>query len=155
MNSKILESVIADYLAREQLGLQRYGTTVDRTDLSAADWLKHLREELMDATLYAAALEAQAKRTERQAYEAECYRWICQQFNDMKTSTSERLMECLDLEGQAYEDLDELISRKLCKGKSLTDLRVELDFEKSLGTEVNDVNEKVGKPSWDVTRYMK
>jgi hypothetical protein len=37
---------------REALGLQKYGTTVDRTDLHAADWLQHAIEEASDLLLY-------------------------------------------------------------------------------------------------------
>ncbi len=47
-----LEKVIQDLKDREQLGKQRYGTTVDRTDLSRDDWEQHLYEELLDAVMY-------------------------------------------------------------------------------------------------------
>lgn len=50
--SKILMQVIADLVKREETGLKKYGTTVDRKDLSSADWLQHQYEELLDAALY-------------------------------------------------------------------------------------------------------
>jgi NTP pyrophosphatase (non-canonical NTP hydrolase) len=50
--SKTLEAVIRDLSHREQRGLNKYGTTVDRTDLSPLDWQKHLYEELLDACMY-------------------------------------------------------------------------------------------------------
>ena len=37
---------------RSSVGIEKYGTTLDRQDLSTLEWLKHLQEELMDATLY-------------------------------------------------------------------------------------------------------
>ena len=37
---------------REQFGLGKYGTTVDRTDLSVKQWLQHAKEEAMDSVLY-------------------------------------------------------------------------------------------------------
>jgi hypothetical protein len=37
------------------------------------------------------------------------YRWICDRFNGMKTSESERFLECLGIEGSVYRPLDELI----------------------------------------------
>lgn len=37
---------------RERFGLAKYGTTVDRTDLQAADWLQHAIEEASDLLLY-------------------------------------------------------------------------------------------------------
>lgn len=44
---------------RDAAGRKKYGTTLDRTDLSHADWLQHMAEELLDAAGYALA----AKRT--------------------------------------------------------------------------------------------
>lgn len=37
---------------RERFGLAKYGTTVDRTDLHAGDWLQHAIEEASDLLLY-------------------------------------------------------------------------------------------------------
>ena len=55
--SKILTEVIEDFQAREKKGLETYGTTLDRKDLSTSQWLVHLREELQDAILYLKKLE--------------------------------------------------------------------------------------------------
>lgn len=48
----ILESVIYRMRERSELGIKKYGTTLDRNDLSFYDWLVHLQEELMDSILY-------------------------------------------------------------------------------------------------------
>jgi hypothetical protein len=48
----IVESVIKKYRQRSQAGIKKYGTMLTRDDLSTLDWLKHLQEELQDATLY-------------------------------------------------------------------------------------------------------
>ena len=48
----IVDRVIAKYNERSQLGIKKYGTMLTRDDLSELDWLKHLQEELQDATLY-------------------------------------------------------------------------------------------------------
>ena len=48
----IVESVIDKYKERSETGIRKYGTTMDRNDLNLSDWLTHLQEELMDATLY-------------------------------------------------------------------------------------------------------
>ena len=37
---------------REELGLKKYGTTVDREDLTLRDWLQHAYEESLDKSLY-------------------------------------------------------------------------------------------------------
>ena len=55
--SKILTEVIEDFQQREKKGLEAYGTTLDRKDLSTSQWLVHLREELQDAILYLKKLE--------------------------------------------------------------------------------------------------
>lgn len=57
MDSNILNLVIEDMRRREEAGLSKYGTTMDRTDLNTNDWLVHMREELMDAILYLKKLE--------------------------------------------------------------------------------------------------
>lgn len=51
-NSLILSAVIDDLKRREAKGLETYGTTIDRTDLSQLEWMTHLYEELLDASLY-------------------------------------------------------------------------------------------------------
>ena len=50
--SKIEDSVCSKILERAEVGLYKYGTTMERTDLSRLDWLKHSQEELMDACVY-------------------------------------------------------------------------------------------------------
>ena len=47
-----VESVRTKMLERSAVGLAKYGVTTERGDLSHADWLKHLQEELMDAAVY-------------------------------------------------------------------------------------------------------
>lgn len=48
----IVDRVIAKYHERSQAGIKKYGTMLTRDDLSELEWLKHLQEELQDATLY-------------------------------------------------------------------------------------------------------
>lgn len=55
--SKILTEVIKDLQNREKKGIETYGTTLDRKDLTTSQWLVHLREELQDAILYLKKLE--------------------------------------------------------------------------------------------------
>lgn len=52
IKDSIVESVITQFKARSRVGIDKYGVTLDRTDLNTLEWLKHLQEELMDATLY-------------------------------------------------------------------------------------------------------
>lgn len=52
MKDKIVEQVKEKFSERSETGIAKYGTTLERGDLSLLDWLSHLQEELMDATLY-------------------------------------------------------------------------------------------------------
>lgn len=52
MKDTIVQSVIDKYISRSNVGVKKYGVTLDRNDLSLVEWLRHLQEELQDATLY-------------------------------------------------------------------------------------------------------
>ena len=58
----ILLRVLAKYYERSETGIKKYGRTLDRDDLSFLDWLNHLQEELMDATLYIEKLKKEAQK---------------------------------------------------------------------------------------------
>lgn len=57
----IVESVISQYRERSEVGIKKYNNTMDRKDLSNLDWLTHLQQELMDATLYIEKLKNELK----------------------------------------------------------------------------------------------
>ena len=57
----IVDSVVASYRQRSLVGIKKYNKTLDRNDLSLLDWLQHLQEELMDATLYIEKLKKSIK----------------------------------------------------------------------------------------------
>jgi len=52
MEDTIVELVIEQFKQRSEVGIKKYGVTLDRTDLTPLDWMNHLQQELMDATLY-------------------------------------------------------------------------------------------------------
>ena len=58
MEDKVVKRVLEAYKKRSKVGIEKYGTTLERKDLSSLDWLQHLQEELMDATLYLEALKS-------------------------------------------------------------------------------------------------
>lgn len=45
-------SVVEKFQARSRVGYLKYNTNTTRQDLSTLDWLEHLQDELMDATIY-------------------------------------------------------------------------------------------------------
>jgi hypothetical protein len=63
----IVIAVFAKYAERSQRGIEKYGTMLTRTDLNLTDWLNHLQEELMDATLYIEKLKADLKQAQKAA----------------------------------------------------------------------------------------
>lgn len=48
----IVESVIKKFKERSNVGIKKYGTTLDRTDVNFDGWAEHLQQELMDGILY-------------------------------------------------------------------------------------------------------
>lgn len=50
--SQVTEQVINDIQQRELKGIETYGTTMDRNDLSQDQWLQHAYEEALDFCIY-------------------------------------------------------------------------------------------------------
>ena len=50
--SKIEDRVCQKIQDRADMGFKKYGVTVERDDLNFIEWMIHLQEELMDATVY-------------------------------------------------------------------------------------------------------
>lgn len=48
----IEEQVIAKIRDRREMGVKKYGKTMNRTDLSHRQWLIHAQEEAMDLAIY-------------------------------------------------------------------------------------------------------
>ena len=50
--SSVENKVCIKILDRAEVGEKKYGTTMERTDLSTIDWVKHAQEEAMDLSVY-------------------------------------------------------------------------------------------------------
>lgn len=50
--SRVEDKVAAKLQDRADRGFKKYGTTMERSDLTLREWLVHLQEELMDASVY-------------------------------------------------------------------------------------------------------
>jgi hypothetical protein len=48
----VVRAICEKFLQRSAVGRAKYGTDLDRTDLSPLDWIQHAQEEHMDAILY-------------------------------------------------------------------------------------------------------
>lgn len=48
----IVTAIVAKFEERAKKGKEKYGTDLDRKDLSVLDWIQHAQEEHMDAILY-------------------------------------------------------------------------------------------------------
>ena len=70
IEDSIVKSVMAKFYERSQTGLRKYGTTLDRNDLNTLEWLNHLQEELMDATLYVERLKQELRLTKMMSDDA-------------------------------------------------------------------------------------
>ena len=57
----IVEAIRTQLKDRSDVGIRKYNTTLDRTDLSLLDWLEEFKQELMDATLYLERLKREIK----------------------------------------------------------------------------------------------
>jgi hypothetical protein len=48
----VVASVISKFRSRSNIGIEKYGVTLDREDLSLLEWINHAQEEAMDLILY-------------------------------------------------------------------------------------------------------
>jgi hypothetical protein len=59
MTDAITEAVVVQLRTRAKKGKLKYGTTMERDDLTLMQWLQHLQEELMDAAVYVEKLKGE------------------------------------------------------------------------------------------------
>lgn len=52
VSDTVTDEVIQDIKARREAGLKKYGTTLDRTDLTQKEWIQHAYEEALDLACY-------------------------------------------------------------------------------------------------------
>ena len=63
-----VEKEVTQLRDREEEGLRKYGVTTERTDLTPLQWLQHLQEELMDASVYIEKLKNELKETQKKDF---------------------------------------------------------------------------------------
>jgi hypothetical protein len=62
----IVTSIIKQFEERSAMGKAKYGTDLDRTDLSLVEWIEHAKQEHMDAILYLEKIKWQFLQEEQQ-----------------------------------------------------------------------------------------
>jgi len=62
MEDYIVDAVREKLRNRSQVGVQKYGTTMARQDLTKLDWLNHAQEEAMDLAVYLERLIIEEKK---------------------------------------------------------------------------------------------
>jgi len=94
IEDKIVLRVLARFSERSQVGINKYNTTLERTDLSTLEWLTHAQEEAMDFVLYLERLKDEFKNKQQQnedypcAFENGCDGFMCYnciKINEFKT----------------------------------------------------------------------
>jgi hypothetical protein len=59
---KIVKNVIDKFQERSDVGIEKYGVTLEREDLTTLQWINHAQEEAMDFCLYLERLKVQENR---------------------------------------------------------------------------------------------
>jgi hypothetical protein len=62
----IVASIIKQFEERSVKGKEKYGTDLDRTDLSLVEWIEHAKQEHMDAILYLEKIKWHVLQEEQQ-----------------------------------------------------------------------------------------
>lgn len=52
VTDSVVDSIIDQFVERASFGKTKYGTDLDRNDLSILEWIEHAKQEHMDAILY-------------------------------------------------------------------------------------------------------
>ena len=65
IEDQIVIRVLSRFSERSQVGINKYNTTLERTDLSTLEWLTHAQEEAMDFVLYLERLKDEFKNTDK------------------------------------------------------------------------------------------
>ena len=66
MVDNIVEQVREDLLRRSQIGIKKYNTTLERTDLNLKDWMQHSYEECLDMANYLKRCIIELENSEKQ-----------------------------------------------------------------------------------------
>ena len=63
----VVERVVDKFVSRSDVGFKKYGVTLEEDKSNIFQWINHLQEELMDATLYLQKLKQSTTEELQQA----------------------------------------------------------------------------------------
>jgi len=58
----VVQSINKKFVARAEVGYNKYNATMDRDDLTTDEWINHAMEEMMDMLLYMEKLRIELKK---------------------------------------------------------------------------------------------
>ena len=61
----VVSAVVEKFKQRSEFGQKKYGTNLDRKDLTVFEWANHMQEELMDAILYLEKLKRELSSSKK------------------------------------------------------------------------------------------
>ena len=62
VKDSVVQSVINKFKQRSEVGIKKYGTTLDREDLTTLNWIEEAQAEAMDFCLYLERLKRQYEK---------------------------------------------------------------------------------------------
>lgn len=62
MVDRIVIQVMHKFADRSEAGIKKYGTNLERNDLSTLEWINHAQEEAMDFVLYLERLKQEYEK---------------------------------------------------------------------------------------------
>lgn len=106
-SNEIEELVIAELPTlirnRRKFGRDKYKTTMERDDLPTVDWLQHIIEELLDATIYAKKLQRDFKE---ELYDVDKMNDLVEENQKLKKYENIVSKISSTLNGMSYYDLE-------------------------------------------------
>ena len=63
IRDKIVEKVVRSFIHRSNVGIEKYGTTMMRDDLTIVEWIQHAQEEMMDGVIYLEKIKDEMKNS--------------------------------------------------------------------------------------------
>jgi hypothetical protein len=103
----VVSSIILKFKDRAVMGKNKYGTDLDRTDLSILDWIQHAQEEHMDAILY---LEKLKRELTNKTYKNDII--LEKMVNELEVSIKDKMNESDEVLKEVKSEIYEIQSIK-------------------------------------------